>query len=217
MAPTPPRFHRSVRTGGLLLLVGTLQFLAAYTASTVVYPHYSTLGDTISDLGNTATSPWHLLFNASLVAFGVLVAVGLVLAWGAFPPGSLRVVGLSLAILAAIGAVFVGLFPENVNGAAHDLASLVAFLPGSLSLIALGSAMGPETRWKVLRAATLGLGILSLASLVLYQLTSLGTSAYLGLVERLIVFPLLVWLLATGEHLITLPTRAPATKHLVSA
>ena len=210
-----PPVHRSVRTGGWLLLVGAVQFVVAMIVVQADYPGYSLMTNYISDLGNTVLSPAHLVFNLSIIALGLMAIGGILLAWGAFPGRSLRLTGLGLLLLASVAAIFVGVFPENVNAGYHGLASLLVFLPGGLGLVAVGGAMGEENHWAWLRGPSIVLGLVTLASLAVYLFTSFGSSQYPGFVERLVVYPILLWALLAGAHLVRLPIRARAMHHLV--
>ncbi len=207
-APIRPFVDGSVRVGAALIGVGTVQFVVAMAVAQSGYPHYSLLTNYISDLGNTATSPLHDVFNASIVGLGVLGFVGILAAWSGFPRGGGRLVGLSLLLLASVAAVLVGLFPENVNPTVHGLASLAVFAPGGLGLVIVGTGMVPTTHWSSYRGASYLLGVITLVSLAYYAPTQATNSTFdPGLIERLIVAPILVWAFAVALHLARLPVR----------
>ena len=196
-APVLGRTSRAERIGAVLIGVGTLQFIVAMGVVQAGYPGYSLLANYISDLGNTATSPWHDVFNVSIILLGLLAFVGILLLWSAFPRSALRPVGLVLLLVASIAAILVGCFPENVNPPVHDLVSLLVFLPGGLALALLSVGMRATTWWSALRAPSLGLGLLTLLSLAYYAPTQTSNTTFdPGLIERLIVFPILIWALA---------------------
>jgi hypothetical membrane protein len=205
---------RSTRVGAGLIALGVVQFSAAMAVVQYGYPGYSDTMNYISDLGNTATSPWHLVFNASIVVLGVLAFVGILLAWSGFPAGGSRVVGLFLLLLASLGAIFVGLFPENVNPTVHGLASLTVFGPGGVALVVLAAGMAARTSWHWLRLTSVVLGALTLVSLAYYVPTQGNNTTWdPGLVERLIVFPILVWGFLAAIQLARhpIPSAAPVT------
>jgi hypothetical membrane protein len=203
-----PFVPRSVRVGGALIGVGALQFVAAMIVVQLRWPGYSDLTNYISDLGNTATSPLPWLFNASIVLFGVLAFVGILAAWGGFPPGGLRLGGLGLLLLAAFAAILVGFFPENVNPSVHDLASLVVFGGGGAGVIVLSGAMRPGTSWAHLRAFSVAMGVITLAALLYYAPTQIANTTFdPGLVERIIVAPIILWAIVAAIHLGRLPVR----------
>ncbi|MGD0256277.1 MAG: DUF998 domain-containing protein [Thermoplasmata archaeon] len=204
----PPFATRSVRLGAVLLGIGVVQFVVANALVQTQYSGYSLLTNYISDLGNTATSPWHVVFNVSIAALGVLAFVAILLAWTGFPRGASRVVGLPLLLLASVAAVLVGAFPENVNPPVHDLVSLLVFAPGGLALLILSAGMGPETSWAGGRIGSALLGLVTLASLAYYIPTqSSNTTFDPGLIERLIVAPILIWGFGVAVHLSRLRMR----------
>ncbi len=192
---------QTVRTGAGLIALGIVQFSAAMAVVQYGYPGYSDAANYISDLGNTATSPWHVVFNVSIVVLGILAFAGILLAWEGFPAGGSRPAGLILLLLASLGAIFVGLFPENVNPTVHGIASLTVFGPGGVALLVLAAGMRPRTNWHWFRWLSVTLGLIDLVSLAYYVPTqSTNTTWDPGFVERLIVFPILIWgLLAAAQ------------------
>ena len=209
----PTHVARSVRWGGLLIAVGAVQFAVANAWVQSQYAGYSLLTNYISDLGNTSTSPLHIVFNISIILLGILAFLGILLAWGGFPRGGPRVVGLFLLLIASVAAVLIGLYPENVNATVHDTASLMVFLPAGLALVVLSSGMRTGTMWYGYRAFTLILGLVVLLSLAYYAPTqTFSTTWDPGLIERLIVYPILLWAVVVGIHLAQMPRFSPSSR-----
>jgi hypothetical membrane protein len=230
MAASAPRLgplvRRAVHHGAALWLAGSLLFLVAMIVVQLAWtgsPAYSLRNNYISDLGNThcgpwpnanspdLCSPWHDVFNAAVIVLGIFVLLGAVLVRSGFPPRRTASLGLGLAAVGGIGAIGVGVSPENVNGTVHALASFDAFGVGSFALIVLGFAMFRDTRWDGYRAYTLFSGLIGLVATILF---AVGVDAGLGVggMERLIVAPLLLWLILAPLHLLRIPQYAP---HLV--
>jgi hypothetical membrane protein len=202
------RTSRSQRAGAALIGIGAVQFIVAMGVAQSRYAGYSLLTNYISDLGNTATSPWHDVFNVSIILLGILAFLGILFLWSAFPRSALRPVGLALLLLASVAAILVGLFPENVNPPVHDVVSLMVFLPGGLALVLLSVGMRPTTWWANLRWLSLVLGLVTLVSLAYYAPTQSNNSTFdPGLIERLIVFPILIWALAVSALVLSRPSR----------
>jgi hypothetical membrane protein len=200
--PAPRAVPRTVPAGAAMVLVGVLQFTVVMGVVQSAYPGYSDLTNYISDLGNTSTSPWHLVFNVSIILLGLLAFFGVVLAWGGFPVGAARASGLPLVLVASVAAIGVGLFPENVNPPVHDIVSLLVFLPGGLGLVLLGVGMHARSGWHWLRFPSAGLGTVTLVSLAYYAPTQVSNTTWdPGLVERLIVAPILIWGFLTAVQL----------------
>ncbi|MFZ3355175.1 MAG: DUF998 domain-containing protein [Thermoplasmata archaeon] len=220
-----PLVHRSVHHGAIAWLVGTLQFIVAMIVAQLAWtnPTYSLTQNVISDLGNTSCgtfasrdvcSPLHLVFNISLIFFGLLILLGILLLPTAFPARASRSIGLGLFSLVGIGAILVGVFPENTLGTVHDIGALLAFAGGGLGLLALSGAMLRDTRWDGFRTYTGVSGLVTLISLILYVAGSwhwggLWASLGEGGIERLIVAPLLLWTIVVSTHLVRIPTFAP--------
>jgi hypothetical membrane protein len=220
-----PLVHRSVRHGAIVLMVASIQFIVANVITQIGYgPSYSLSQNVISDLGavhcgyfdgsgsflgHYACSPWHDVFNASIVLMGLLIILSVLLLKTAFPQRRSRTIGLGLLALAGVGAIGVGLSPEDVNIAIHSLSALLAFAGGGLALLVLGFAMLRDTRWDGFRLYTLLSGVVTLVALVLFV-----SKNYAGLgeggMERLIVAPVLLWAIVVGWHHARIPTFAPS-------
>ena len=209
--------HRSARTGAILLVLGVLIFVAMMFVTQFYYStSYSLTGNYISDLGNTSTSPMWYLFSVGIIALGVLALVGILLLWSTFPAGGTRVLGLTLLLIASVAAILIGFFPENVNSTVHAAASLAVFLPSGVGLLVLGLGMRERTGWSALRGLSVGLGVVVLVFLAVFLFRgNLGVDAYLGLWERLVVFPVLLWGIVVGIFVARFPVRARAVGHLV--
>src|SRR4029450_12099889 len=140
----PERKHERARNihevvaGALLSITGIGVFLAIIT-NEALYPaarHYSTLANTISDLGGTEppnsymVQPNRLMFIMTMAVAGVLVLVATYLLWRVIERRGFLV---ALGIF-GIGIGGTGVFPGNV-ATIHPLFSLLCFLGGSIAAI----------------------------------------------------------------------------------
>jgi len=108
-----------------------------------------------------------------------------------------------LVALTAIGAMGVGVFTEDF-GTIHMFVSLIAFLFGGLSAI-FSAICSYVHEFKLLKmpfsAGAVILGLMSLGAMALFE-----ANVYLGLdfggMERMIVYPLLMWGAGFGGYLI---------------
>ena len=220
-----PLVHRAVHHGAALWLVAALQFVAVMVIVQLAWsgpPAYSLQTNRISDLGNTACgpwptstssrvcSPWHDAFDGSVIALGLLVLLGAILARTAFPRRGSATLGLAMLAVSGLGEIGVGIAPENLHPAFHVLCATVAFLLGSLALVVLSVAMFRDTRWDGYRVYAMISGLVGLAALGL-----LATSHYFGLgeggMERLVAAPSLLFLVVASIHLLRVPQYAPHT------
>lgn len=183
------------RLAGSFLFVGVAQFSVFLIVAESLYPNYSVSGNYISDLGATCKSscvfqqPSSTIFNSSIILLGLLL-----LASSYFLLKESRVVG-SLVAISGIGCIGVGTFTE-ASGILHPIFSLITFVFIGLSAIsAIRLEKSPMSYFSVIA------GFLTLLSLILYI-----THNYLGLgaggMERMIVYPVMVWALSFGGYLI---------------
>lgn len=172
---------------GLLFFLGAAEFLIAMMAGEAVQPAYNVGVNAISDLGVGTTA---VLFNASVIFVG---AMGLLGAYFLLRAYHRRVLTI-LLVLAGIGAIGVGIFPET-TGTPHSVFALIAFLFGGLAAI----VAFPIEAWP-LNVLSIVLGLIGLGALVLF---SVGTYLALGFggMERMIVYPVLLWEVLFGGYL----------------
>jgi hypothetical membrane protein len=185
---------RDGRLAGGLTFLQAAQFMTVIMLAASMAPAYDVQGGAISDLGVIAETA--LLFNASLVLTGVLnLVVGLLLHQAGAGRGL-----LAIYVAAGIGAIGAGLVPLDRSDA-HGLFALAAFLAFNLqAIVASGLSDGPM-RW-VGRLA----GLVGLAFVVLMVIGDAGSPAVFGPIghggaERMIVYPVMLWLLAFGGYL----------------
>jgi hypothetical membrane protein len=173
---------------GLLLFIGGVQCVLGIIIAEALYPGYSTSENYISDLG---VGPSSLIFNSSVFLLGVLAVGGAYFIQRAFNYKLFSV----LAAITGIGAIGVGLFPEDA-GVVHAVFSLITFLFAGLSAILSYKLQKPPLSY-----FSVVLGAVSLLALVLF-----GSGIYLGLgkggMERIIAYPALLWAIGFGGHVI---------------
>jgi hypothetical membrane protein len=198
---------RRVRLGAILY-VSTLQyFLVQLLVSLRWSPPYSVSRNTISDLGNTTCgkfnaryvcSPLHSLMNVSFVLLGLAMIGGSLLVSRNVPATRARVVGFTAIAVGGVGAVTVGIFPENTIPAFHGIGASLPFLVGNIGLLVLGLARGGLG---ALRFYTVLSGSVALIFLVPY-----AVGQYIGFgeggIERVVAYPQTVWLIVLGVYLI---------------
>ncbi|WP_425606701.1 DUF998 domain-containing protein [Natrinema marinum] len=158
-------------------------------------PGYDFRGGAISDLGTFPETA--LLFNTSLVLVGVLNLAGGYLFYRTHGARWLLIV----YTLAGLGAVGAGLFPLDTGGL-HGLFALLAFL--FFNVQALGTAARLRSAMRLLSVIAGGSG---LVFVVLMVLGDAGNAAAFGPIghggtERMIVYPVMLWLVAFGGYLL---------------
>ncbi len=184
------------RAAGVLLFVGAVLFITGMHLAEYLYPGYSVSRNYISDLGATCRDtctvyqPSALIFNSSVILFGLLIISSSYLLWREFNSPIISVlVGLS-----GTGAVGVGIFPETA-GFLHVIVSFITFFFGSLSAIAISRLVKvPFSYFSVM------MGLASITALI-----SFGLNIYLGLgpggMERMIAYPVILWAIGFGGYM----------------
>ena len=196
---------------GVAIFVGAVQFSICLVLSEIVYTVngplntsgsgnttgyiYSVANNYISDLGaNCRTSctsvPSAYLFDASVALLGVLVIIGAYYLHRAYR----WMPATAMILLTGVGALGVGLFPET-TGIWHIVFSDMTFL-----FISLAAIVTARFQKKPMLYFSVILGLVTFAAMFLF----LGSN-YFGLgaggMERLIVYPVLLWSIGFGGHL----------------
>ena len=190
-----------LRLGGLLLTVAGATILMGIITAEALYPAtFTTGGNEISDLGGTRPpdsrifQPSAAIFDVSMIAIGILVIAA---SWFVDRAFGRRSVTIPMTVL-GIGALGVGLFPGN-TGNPHAIFAMVTFVAGGVAAISAARvASGP------FRLVSLVLGAASLVTLVTYMVVGdAGPMASLGIggIERWIVYPVVLWVVAFGGYL----------------
>ncbi len=199
-----------------ILWLSTVQYFVVQAVVSVAWSHpsYSWRLNAISDLGarhcgqfdgRYVCSPAHVAMNVSLIVLGLGMALGSVLFLGQF--GHSRT-GFLLMAVAGLGAMLVGLFPEDTVYWVHITGADLAFLVGNVALIAFGfSRRFP--RW--LRWYATGSGVVALAALYLF-LTHHRFFMGLGGMERVVAYPQTIWLIVFGAYMCNPSNRSIAKR-----
>lgn len=175
---------------GATFLAGAGQFLLSTTIAQSLYPAYNIRDQAVSELG---VGPVALFWNASLFILGIAVISGAYLAYRSL--GRRLTAGLAFAL--GIGSIGASLFPLDSAIGLHGLFALIAFAGGGL--FALTSYRVVASRW--MKLFSIVFGLYSLSALVLHTSEiNLGLGG--GGMERMIIFPIMVWLAAFSGYLL---------------
>lgn len=199
------------RIGYSAWIAGAVQFFVIHGIVEAAWVRpYSWARNNISDLGNVhcavqqepepryICSPDHDLMNISFVALGTLLVVGAALTGPMWRRGATAIVARILLAGAGLGFVLVGLAPADVHENQHVLGALLIMGTGNIGLVLAGIGLSNDAPVPLRRATSL-LGITAITALGLCL-----SHHYLGLgmggMERLAVFPLLMWALAVAAR-----------------
>jgi len=170
---------------GALLISGSTIFLLLWKVAEFIRPGYSVSQEVISRLG-VGENAW--VFNTSVILLGLFgIAAGYLL---------YRVdrVVSTLLLLSSLGAIGVGVFPMD-NPVPHAISALAAFLFSGLAAIASVRMERGFLGW-----LWVVLGLISVSSLALFLL-DIDLGLGIGGIERMIVYPVMIWLYTFGAFL----------------
>jgi hypothetical membrane protein len=193
------------KVAGVLFFIAVTQFTLGFIISEALYSGYSVHDNYISDLG---VGPSSIIFNSSVFLLGLL---SLVATYFLRYVSNFKTVNM-LLLLMAIGAMGAGVFTKDFT-VAHGAVSSMAFFFGGLSAIASFKVLK-----KPLSLISITLGAMTLGALALFSSGMVASGSltsteaydsifYLGLgpggMERMIVYPMLIWLAGFAGHLVT--------------
>ena len=190
--------------GSVLWILCLQYFIVQVIVANAYVGEFSWTQNTISDLGNTACSvysnryvcsPQHLIMNISFILLGILQLTGALFLYLANKNRSNQV-GYGCLVLAGIGTIIVGLYPENAVGPMHAFGAALPFVLGNIAMIIL-AANSRFPAW--LKYYSYFSGIAALMALVLFM-----TQNYLGIglggMERVVAYPQTVWMIIVGVY-----------------
>jgi hypothetical membrane protein len=202
------RPHRGTVAAGVLFFLLGAWFLTAIMLGASIAPIYDYSSAAISDLGVIPETA--VLFNLTLALIGGLNLVGGYL----FHRSHRHVLVFSAFAIASAGAIGAGLFPLS-TGDVHSLFALFAFVFFNVEAVACAAVLSGWMR--ILSAVS---GLIGLTFTVLMVVGDSGTPAAFWIIghggtERMIAYPVMLWLTLLGGYLIAgnQPATANAGRH----
>ncbi len=197
------------KVAGLVFLIAVTQFVLGLIVAEALYPSYSVSDNYISDLGVGQSS---VVSNSSVFLLGLLLLIGV---YFLRHTTVFKTVNIFL-LLMALGAIGAGVFTKDFT-IAHGAASSMAFLFAGLSAVASFEAVKRPLSLISVVLGAMALGALALFSCGLIASGSITSNVaydsifFLGLgpggMERMIVYPALMWLAGFGGYLVAQPER----------
>jgi hypothetical membrane protein len=191
---------------GPIVWLSCIQFFIVQLVAGAAWnnPAYSWRLNAISDLGalncgefddRYVCSPSHGLMNISFILLGLAMAIG---SWLMYQQFYKSRVGFWMMGISGVGAILVGIFPEDTIFWTHILGQDLAFLFGNIALIVIGLKLGLP-RW--LRWYSVTSGAVALVGMVLF-LSKHRFFLELGGMERVAAYPQIIWLIVTGLYML---------------
>ena len=183
------------RIAGAMFFIAASQFLILVTVAESLYPGYSVRDNFLSDLGIVPQSA--IVWAATIFTTGALFVVG---SYFYFRGDShVRKWIVAMYLLGGIGLMGTGLFDESAFPILHQIVSLMAFVFGGIAAIASYKLMQSPFKY-----FSVVLGTITLVSLILL-IAGFRQVLGNGLMERLVAFPEVIWLITFGGYLMGSP------------
>ena len=204
-------------------VVGIVYFFAAVTVEELLRPLYDPIQRTISEL---AVGPLGYLQTSAFVVLGLSL---LALQHALYRRLRHTVVSRIALILLGLCGVFsfvAAAFPTDLRGAVvtaagtiHDLVASFGYAGLIIAMILLSLHFRRDPHWRPFFRPSSGLAALGVATSIFMGATS--NTDLSGLSQRVMVVPLLVWVVLTSLHVRSLPRRtatlAPLAAELAGA
>ncbi len=185
--------YSNAKTAGIIFFIGITQLIFGVTIAEVYYPGYNISQNYISDLG---IGPSAIIFNVSVFLLGLFIIFGTYFLYKVLKNKFFNF----MLILIGIGCMGVGIFTDDVQPI-HSIAAIIIFLFGGFAAIFSYKLL--KIRFKLINII---LGVIALSALVLFI-----TDQYLWLgpggMERMIVYPILIWTYIVSYCLISQPEK----------
>jgi hypothetical membrane protein len=205
---------------GWLAVLGPTAFTIAWIIAEVLQDGYSPRQDYISELAAMdAQHVWIAITGFLLLGIGTTaLGAGLAGALGGRPAR----IGSILVALAGVGMIVAGLARGDCRSrldacaaridagdvswhqATHELASAVVFFALVAAPLLFARAFRDDESWRDLRAYSMITGVAGLVLLVLFYAAASGSWSWVGVVQRVFVTELLLWVAIVGAGLVRL-------------
>ncbi len=192
--------HNHYKIAGILLVVACVQYLLAVNIAESMFPGYSIAVNSLSDLGGSLplVQPAAVIFNLSTIILGILILAADYLI---LKSGGCRLFAAFLAVF-GVSIAALGIFPEYTY-TIHVLFAVLSFVSGILAVF-LSYRLGLNI---LMTIVSIVLGLIALITIVSPLIFGIGTTNPLGLYfgkggsERLIIYPIILYLTALGGYL----------------
>ena len=181
---------------GLLLVIGSIQWFFIVLIAEGLYPGYVSSFHYVSTLGTGLTAN---LYNASTFLLGVCVVTASFLIIRSKPSRLF----FALLLIAGLGAMGLGVFPEDsrpMHGVVTPITLIFGGLAGAFAFKVQSRPLSYLSM--ILGAGSIIMGLLFIPYMGLSvesDVTYLGF--YKGTLERIVIYPLILWMMTLGSQL----------------
>jgi hypothetical protein len=184
-----------------IAVVGVLYFFAAVSAEEALRPMYDPIQRTISEL---AVGRYGFLQISAFIALGLSLLALPAGLWQRLRSTLVSRLGLCLIALGGVASFVAAAFPTDLRNAAVATVSgeIHATIAGAgyacliTAMLLLSLHFRGDLRWRPIHLPASVLTLAGIAALL--SMAAVGQSDIVGLVQRLMIVPLLSWVMLTG-------------------
>lgn len=190
------------KVAGITFIIGSLYYIIVEAISATQFNASiinTYLFHTISELGiPNGNSPLFWLMNSAFILIGLMMLFGSFYKFKDFIVKN-NAVYYIFTVITALGVIIVGLIHGGnpLTSGYHTIGAVMAILGGNILLVLVSRSMDEFSNYQ---KATLILGVIGLMAFWI-MFFSMG-NVYMPTLERLSVYPLIVWSFLTGFYLI---------------
>jgi len=196
--------YSSLKLAGSLIFFAGIQWFMTVLAAETLFPRYSIMANDLSDLASTVPpnvsvlQPSAMLFNVTTFLFGLLVTISAFLIHRVCK----KRLFTTLLAISGLAAMAVGIFPGD-TGTIHGLVALAWFVTAPLSaIVAFKFLKKPFAYFSVI----IGMfALIVLISAFFAGESSLFVTFGRGGEERMLVYPIVLWMMAFAGYLMDAP------------
>lgn len=190
------------KVAGSAFIIGSLYYIIA---EAICAAHFNAsisntyIFHTISELGiPNINSPLFRLMNSAFILIGLVLLFGTFFKFKDYIVKNTKICCI-FTVITAIGVIIVGLIHGGnpLTSGYHTLGAVMAILGGNVLLVLVSRSMG---EFSIYQKATLILGVMGLIAFWI-MFFNMG-NVYMPVLERLSVYPLVIWSFLTGVYLI---------------
>ncbi len=202
------KLNGSISIALKLVIIAIVLYVAIDILVQFLPPHYNPISQAESDLG---VGPYGWLMNINFLIRGALSLAFVYALYRSWPSEKRPKAGLALIAAWGIGSFILAFSPTDVSGPAtlhgtiHLVTAFLAFLFVSIGAILVSASIPIKSSWKKIRKYAVGLAIFILVALLVLGVGSAMhkiETSYFGLLERIFLGSVLLWMLAISIMLL---------------
>jgi hypothetical protein len=207
LVPPTQQAKQAARLAGTITVGAVMYIVLALVVLHFLRPEYDPVARVIS---NYAVGPYGFLMTTAFLALAIST---LSLAFGIYKgvvPAARSGGGLTLLVVAGLGALPVALFPTDVTpedlpittvGTIHVLASVASLAFFVVASLLLSRRLKNDERWSSFQPTLWGFALAGLAAFIAFFVIKALNLPVGGIAQRVSFLTALLWLFLTGNHL----------------